>query len=97
MAFLLPARGAVSQWVTLPLILMATGLFKWATGFWGYSGKSGIDPIRLLWSDMMKVVTCHRNMEISKHKDIGWRLLPDCLYRTGTSMIWSGGVWTTLR
>jgi len=39
-AFLLPAKGTVSQWVTLPLILMAVGLFRWATGFWGYSGKT---------------------------------------------------------
>ncbi|KAF2498605.1 ALG6, ALG8 glycosyltransferase [Lophium mytilinum] len=37
-AFLWPAKGTVSQWVTLPLILMAVGLFRWTTGFWGYSG-----------------------------------------------------------
>ncbi|KAK4985565.1 Glucosyltransferase-like protein [Elasticomyces elasticus] len=36
-AFLWPAKGT-SQWVILPLILMAVGLFRWATGFWGYSG-----------------------------------------------------------
>jgi alpha-1,3-glucosyltransferase len=28
----------VSQWVLLPLILMAVGLFRWVTGFWQYSG-----------------------------------------------------------
>ncbi|KAL1303898.1 hypothetical protein AAFC00_000352 [Neodothiora populina] len=38
-AFLLPARGTVSLWVVLPLTLMAVGLFRWATGFWGYSGQ----------------------------------------------------------
>lgn len=38
-AFLLPARGTVSQWVVLPLILMVVGLFRWTTGFWNYSGK----------------------------------------------------------
>ena len=38
-AFLLPAKGRVSQWVTIPLILMAVGLFRWATGFWLYSGR----------------------------------------------------------
>ncbi|KAL8836100.1 MAG: hypothetical protein Q9170_003048 [Blastenia crenularia] len=29
---------STSQWIILPLILMAVGLFKWVTGFWGYSG-----------------------------------------------------------
>lgn len=37
-AFLWPARGSVSQWEILPLILMAVGLFRWAAGLWGYSG-----------------------------------------------------------
>ncbi|KAB5579979.1 ALG6, ALG8 glycosyltransferase family-domain-containing protein, partial [Coniochaeta sp. 2T2.1] len=37
-AFLWPARGSVSQWEILPLILMVVGLFRWAAGFWGYSG-----------------------------------------------------------
>ncbi|KAJ4287953.1 Glucosyltransferase-like protein [Kalmusia sp. IMI 367209] len=37
-AFLWPAKGVVSQWVTIPLILMAVGLFRWTTGLWGYSG-----------------------------------------------------------
>lgn len=38
-AFLLPTRGTVSQWIVLPSILMVVGLFRWATGFWDYSGK----------------------------------------------------------
>ncbi|KAJ9669310.1 Glucosyltransferase-like protein [Coniosporium apollinis] len=37
-AFLWPAKGTLSQWVLLPLILMAVGLFRWTTGLWGYSG-----------------------------------------------------------
>ncbi|KAF2836521.1 glycosyltransferase family 57 protein [Patellaria atrata CBS 101060] len=37
-AFLWPTKGTVSQWVVLPLILMAVGLFRWTTGLWGYSG-----------------------------------------------------------
>ncbi|KAF2869383.1 glucosyltransferase [Massariosphaeria phaeospora] len=37
-AFLWPAKGTVSQWVTIPLILMAAGLFRWSTGLWSYSG-----------------------------------------------------------
>lgn len=37
-AFLWPAKGTVSQWVTMPLILMAVGLFRWTVGLWGYSG-----------------------------------------------------------
>lgn len=37
-AFLWPARSSLSQWEVLPLILMVTGLFRWAAGLWGYSG-----------------------------------------------------------
>ncbi|KAH6634340.1 ALG6, ALG8 glycosyltransferase family-domain-containing protein [Chaetomium sp. MPI-SDFR-AT-0129] len=37
-AFLWPARGTLSQWELLPLILMTVGLFRWAAGLWGYSG-----------------------------------------------------------
>ncbi|KAK3995376.1 ALG6, ALG8 glycosyltransferase family-domain-containing protein [Cladorrhinum sp. PSN332] len=37
-AFFWPARGSVSQWELLSLILMAAGLFRWASGLWGYSG-----------------------------------------------------------
>ncbi|KIV99534.1 uncharacterized protein PV09_08836 [Verruconis gallopava] len=36
-AFLWPAKGA-SQWIVLPCVLMVAALFRWATGFWGYSG-----------------------------------------------------------
>lgn len=38
-AFLWPARGSVSPWEGLPLILMVVGLFRWAAGLWGYSGE----------------------------------------------------------
>ena len=38
-AFLWSARNGTSQWVILPLILMIAGLFRWALGFWGYSGR----------------------------------------------------------
>lgn len=37
-SFLWPARGSVSQWEVLPLVLMVSGLFRWAAGLWGYSG-----------------------------------------------------------
>ncbi|KAI8940222.1 hypothetical protein NX059_003925 [Plenodomus lindquistii] len=37
-AFLWPAKGTVSQWATIPLILMAVGLFRWTVSLWGYSG-----------------------------------------------------------
>ncbi|KAI9740521.1 MAG: Glucosyltransferase-like protein [Cirrosporium novae-zelandiae] len=37
-SFLWPARKSTSQWVTLPLILMVVGLFRWAVGLWGFSG-----------------------------------------------------------
>lgn len=42
-AFLWPARGSVSQWEVLPLVLMAVGLFRWAAGLWGYSGTDELD------------------------------------------------------
>jgi alpha-1,3-glucosyltransferase len=38
-AFLWPAKGSVSTWIVLPSILMVVGLFRWATGYWGYSGE----------------------------------------------------------
>ena len=38
-AFLWPARGTTSQWILLPLVLLAVGLFRWTVGFWGYSGQ----------------------------------------------------------
>ncbi|KAI0146868.1 ALG8 glycosyltransferase family ALG6 [Xylariaceae sp. FL1272] len=37
-ALLWPARTSLTQWETLPLTLMAVGLFRWAAGLWGYSG-----------------------------------------------------------
>ncbi|EER28714.1 dolichyl pyrophosphate Man9GlcNAc2 alpha-1,3-glucosyltransferase, putative [Coccidioides posadasii C735 delta SOWgp] len=43
-SFLWPARTGVSQWLILPIILMAVGLFRWAVGLWGYSGH-GMPPM----------------------------------------------------
>ncbi|KAJ5198230.1 CAZyme family GT57 [Penicillium cinerascens] len=37
-SFLWAARAGVSQWLILPLVLMAVGLFRWAVTLWGYSG-----------------------------------------------------------
>lgn len=37
-AFLWPTKGTHLKWVVLPCILMVVGLFRWVTGFWGYSG-----------------------------------------------------------
>lgn len=37
-SFLWAARANVSQWLVLPLTLMAVGLFRWAVSLWGYSG-----------------------------------------------------------
>jgi alpha-1,3-glucosyltransferase len=37
-AFLWPERGSTSQWIVLPLILMVSGLFRWALALWPYSG-----------------------------------------------------------
>jgi alpha-1,3-glucosyltransferase len=37
-AFLWPARGTTSQWILIPLVLIAVGLFRWTVGLWGYSG-----------------------------------------------------------
>lgn len=39
-AVLWPARVGVSSWVVLSLILMGASLFRWAVGFWGYSGTA---------------------------------------------------------
>lgn len=43
-----PARGSVSQWEVLPLQLMVVGLFKWAAGLWGYSGKEHLSQRQYL-------------------------------------------------
>ncbi|KAI9719545.1 MAG: Glucosyltransferase-like protein [Chrysothrix sp. TS-e1954] len=37
-ALLWSTREGTSRWITLPLVLMVTGLYKWTLGFWGYSG-----------------------------------------------------------
>ncbi|KFY15604.1 hypothetical protein V491_05630 [Pseudogymnoascus sp. VKM F-3775] len=37
-AFMWSARGGVSQWTILPIILMIVGMVRWAAGLWGYSG-----------------------------------------------------------
>jgi alpha-1,3-glucosyltransferase len=50
-AFLWPARGTVSQWELLPLILMAVGLFRWAAGLWGYSGEIALLKRMLMRGD----------------------------------------------
>lgn len=42
-SFLWSARAGVSQWLILPLILMAVGLFRWAVSLWGYSGAWSIE------------------------------------------------------
>jgi alpha-1,3-glucosyltransferase len=42
-SFLWGARGGVSQWLVLPLTLMAVGLFRWAVSLWGYSGTGSFD------------------------------------------------------
>ncbi|KAF2724436.1 glycosyltransferase family 57 protein [Polychaeton citri CBS 116435] len=39
-AFLWPARGTTSTTVTIGLLLMAVGLFRWCLGFWPYSGMN---------------------------------------------------------
>jgi alpha-1,3-glucosyltransferase len=43
-AFLLPARGTTSQWILIPLVLIAVGLFRWTVGLWGYSGRCSSAP-----------------------------------------------------
>nr|OQO32010.1 hypothetical protein B0A51_00809 [Rachicladosporium sp. CCFEE 5018] len=40
-AFFWPTKGVpTSSWVILSSILMITGLFRWTTGFWPYSGRA---------------------------------------------------------
>lgn len=43
-AFFWPVKGALSQWITVPVILMVAGLFRWTTAIWPYSG-SNIPPL----------------------------------------------------
>lgn len=47
-SFLWGARAGVSQWLVLPLILLAAGLFRWAVSLWGYSGKLIIEKQTLV-------------------------------------------------
>ncbi|KAK5699419.1 Glucosyltransferase-like protein [Elasticomyces elasticus] len=43
--FFWPIKGTnTSPWITLPLILLITFLFRWTTALWPYSGK-GIQPM----------------------------------------------------
>lgn len=49
-AFLWPARSSSSQWEVLPLVLMVVGLFRWAAGLWGYSGKDHLRTPYFLFS-----------------------------------------------
>lgn len=59
-SFLWGGRAGVSQWLILPLILMAAGLFRWAVSLWGYSGY-GVFPMhgdfeaQRHWME----ITCH--------------------------------------
>ncbi|KAK3661592.1 Glucosyltransferase-like protein [Elasticomyces elasticus] len=44
-AFFWPIKGInTSPWITLPVILMTTFLFRWTTALWPYSGK-GVEPM----------------------------------------------------
>lgn len=71
-SFLWPARGSTSQWVTLPLILMVVGLFRWTTGHWGYSGRvsTGLNKAdaNRLQASIPPICSV-----ISRRKDIGWK------------------------
>lgn len=51
-AFLWAARAGVSQWLILPLVLMAVGLFRWAVSLWGYSGKQHYLPSGNMTADI---------------------------------------------
>lgn len=63
-AFLWPARGSVLKWEVLPLVLMVVGLFRWAAGLWGYSGKDHLisrpyqDPIKTVAVPVPTQVVC---------------------------------------
>ncbi len=92
-AFLWPAKKNASQWVILPLVLMIVGLFRWCTGFWGYSGRD--DGARSEYSaDLKQDSRLPQCVVTTKLKGIGWKLPPTCPYPNGTSMISSTGAWT---
>lgn len=41
-AYLWPAKGTVSLKYGIVMVLLATSLFKWATGLWTYSGMAAL-------------------------------------------------------
>lgn len=67
-AFLWPAKST-SQWIILPLVLMAVGLFRWATGFWGYSGIFSIrtSAHMLTLKPGFKIPPMHGDFEAQRH------------------------------
>ena len=93
--FLWPARGFTSQWELLPLILMFAGIFRWAAGLWGYSGRLSVVFAKAAygtdvgWHD--QVSADHQCLETSKLRDTGWRSRYNCLSHSGTSTIYHGG------
>ena len=69
-SFLWPAKKSTSQWVILPLVLMAVGLFRWATGFWGYSGQypvlQSVEEVLILRPGF-NVPPMHGDFEAQRH------------------------------
>lgn len=63
-AFFWSARGSTSQWLVLPLVLIAAGLFRWAVGLWGFSGMRRGHGSMV----MIGVTDCHRRAGLPK----GW-------------------------
>ena len=90
-AFFWPARKSTSQWVILPLVLMIVGLFRWCAGLWGYSGTHPRFS-RCSTAYLYQASKLHRCTVTMKPRGIGWRLLRNCPYQSGTSTICSTGV-----
>lgn len=93
-AFFWPGRGATSQWVILPSILMAVGLFRWTIGLWGFSGNSSLE-LTLKSISLSQVSTNPQCTATLKLSVTGWRSPITCQSHHGTSMTCNTGVWTT--
>jgi|SRR5579871_3752978 len=97
-AFLWPARGGVSQWITLPLILMVVSLYRWCTGLWPYSGVFN----RWIWTkEYLAKKVCQASnhlqcMAILRRNGIGWSLPLIFQSLNGTSTTSTGGAWIIL-
>ena len=90
-AFLWPARGTTSQWILIPLILIAVGLFRWSVGFWGYSGMLNESSLNALAYGPQASRNCLCT-ETLRLNDTGWRSPSTFPFHLGIFSIYHTGV-----